>query len=130
MDSSTVKSYADELTGTHGWAIEYFYKNRDKDVFQRDFEKQFDIRRSTASSILSLMEKNGLIVRLSVPQDARLKKITLTEKAIEIHEKLEQAFSKMENDIAFGLSEEETALFFLTVEKIKKNIERMTAEND
>lgn len=130
MDSNTVKSYADELTGTHGRAIEYFYKNRDKDIFQRDFEKQFDIRRSTASSILSLMEKNGLIVRLGVPQDARLKKIILTKKATELHEKVEQAFLKMEKDICLGLTQEETALFFSTIDKVKKNMERMTNEND
>lgn len=130
MDSNTVKSYADELTGTHGRAIGYFYRNSDRDIFQKDFEKEFDIRRSTASNILSLMEKNGLIVRLGVPQDARLKKIVLTKKATELHEKVEQAFMKMEKDIAFGLTQEEKALFFSTIEKIRKNIERMTAEND
>ena len=38
-------------TGLHGWAIKYFYDNREKDIFQRDFEERFSIRRSTASKI-------------------------------------------------------------------------------
>ena len=118
------------MTGTHGWAIGYFYHNRHKDIFQKDFEKEFDIRRSTASNILSLMEKNGLIIRQSVPDDARLKKILLTEKAVEIHEKIEESFSKMEKDISQGISEEEMEAFLVTVDKIRNNIERLTAEND
>ncbi len=129
MDSDAVKSYLDEMTGTHGWAIGYFYNNRDRDIFQRDFEKEFDIRRSTASNILSLMEKNGLIVRVGVPQDARLKKIILTQKAVELHERVEDQFKKMEADISKGISSEEMDAFFLTIDKIKNNIERMTLEN-
>ena len=130
MDSNAIKSHADELTGTHGWAIGYFYRNRDKEIFQKDFEKEFDIRRSTASNILALMEKNGLITRQSVPGDGRLKKITLTEKAALLHSQIEAAFKKMEHDISRDISPEEMDAFFRTIDKIKNNIERMTTEND
>lgn len=130
IDTATAKSLADEMTGTHGRAIGYFYHNRDKDIFQKDFEKEFDIRRSTASNILSLMEKNGLIIRQSVPDDARLKKIVLTEKAVEIHNEIEASFDKMEKDISEGISREEMEAFLFTMDKIRKNIERLTAEND
>lgn len=130
MDSNAIKSYIDEMTGTHGWALKYFYKNRDKDIFQRDFEREFDIRRSTASSILSLMEKNGLITRQSVESDGRLKKIMLTDKAVDIHKRVEAAFDKMEEDIMKGISEEETEAFLKTLDRIKSNIERMSKEND
>ena len=128
MDSAAIKNYVDEMTGTHGWALGYFCRNRDRDIFQKDFEKHFDIRRSTASSILSLMEKNGLITRESVESDARLKKIVLTRKALEIHLKVEQAFDKMESDISEGISDEEMENFLKTVDKIKNNIERMSKE--
>ena len=130
MDAKALKSYIDEMTGTHGWALRYFHHNRDRDIFQRDFEKEFDIRRSTASSILALMEKNGLITRESVPHDARLKKIVLTKKAEDIHNQVEKSFSQMEKDIARDISDKELEAFFATLEKIKINIERMTLEND
>lgn len=130
IDTNAIKSHVDEMTGTHGWAIAYFYDHRDRDIFQKDFEKEFDIRRSTASNILALMEKNGLIIRESVPQDARLKKIILTQKAVDIHKKVSEAFEKMEEEISAGLSKEEISVLLNTLQKIKNNIERMTEDND
>ena len=118
----------DTATGCHSFALRFFAENADRDIFQKDFERQFDIRRSTASSILSLMEKNGLITRQSVESDARLKKIVLTEKALEIHKRIEAAFDKMEKEIMQGISVEDAAVFFATLDTIKSNIERMSKE--
>ena len=112
-----------ESTGVHGWAIRYFYENRDKDVFQRDFEARFLIRRSTATNMLKLMEKNGLIIREPVSYDARLKKIVLTEKAIEIHKKAIKNIELLENTLKKGITEEELRSFYNVVDKIKANME-------
>ena len=124
MDSDAAKSYVDKLTGTHGWAIGYLYHNRDRDIFQKDFEQEFNIRRSTASTILSLMEKNGLINRESVDYDARLKKITLTDKAIEIQNFVEASLGRMENMLGQGISDSELEIFFSVLDKINRNLER------
>ena len=124
MDSDAAKSYVDKLTGTHGWAIGYLYHNRDRDIFQKDFEQEFNIRRSTASTILSLMEKNGLINRESVDYDARLKKITLTDKAIEIQNFVEASFDRMENMLGQDISDSELEIFFSVLDKINRNLER------
>ena len=113
----------EESTGVHGWAIRYFYENRDKDIFQRDFEARFSIRRSTATNMLKLMEKNGLITRESVPYDARLKKIVLTEKAIEIHHKATQNIKNIENTLKKGITYEELKFFYSVIDKIKANLE-------
>lgn len=124
IDSDTTKLYVDKMTGTHGWAVGYFYSHRDRDVFQKDLEQEFEIRRSTASNILSLMEKNGLIKRESVPYDARLKKITLTDKAIEVQEQIDKNFEKMEATMRSGISEQEMNTFFNVLDKICNNLER------
>ena len=124
MDSDAAKSYADKMTGTHGWAIGYLFHNSDRDIFQKDFEQEFNIRRSTVSSILSLMEKNGLIQRENVDYDARLKKITLTEKAIEIQTLVDASFDCFENMLKQGISEEELEIFFRVLDKINNNLER------
>ena len=91
----------------HGWAINYFYENRDRDIFQKDFEEKFLIRRSTASNMLKLMEKDGYIKRVSVENDARLKKIVAAR----------------EKRLRKGLTDEELEAFFRIVEKLKKNME-------
>ena len=121
---SATRSYVDSLTGTHGWVIRYLYENRDNDIFQRDIEKTFGVRRSTVTSMLQIMEKNGLITRGSVPYDSRLKKITPTEKALELHRQISSEIDAIEAELSAGLSEEEIACFIATVEKIKKNLQK------
>ena len=129
MDSDASKSYVDKMTGTHGWAVGYFYRNRNKDIFQKDFEQEFNIRRSTASTILSLMEKNDLIKRESVDYDARLKKITLTQKALDVQSVVLDAFDRFEKTMQQGISDEELTVFYSVLDKINKNMER-NDEND
>ncbi len=51
------------------------------DIYQKDVEKEFQIRRSTATGTLQILEKNGFITREAVKRDARLKKLVPTEKA-------------------------------------------------
>lgn len=75
----------DQITRMHHWIIGFLYANQTKDIFQRDVEAEFKISRSTTSSMLTLMEKKGLVIRQSVPGDARLKKLTLTERAVQLH---------------------------------------------
>lgn len=121
---SATRSYVDSLTGTHGWVIRYLYENKDNDIFQRDIEKTFGVRRSTITSMLQIMEKNGLITRGSVPYDSRLKKITPTEKALELHRRISDEIDAIEAELSAGLSEEEISAFISTIEKIKKNLNK------
>lgn len=110
-------------TGYHGWALRYFAENQDKDIYQRDFEEKFSIRRSTATKILQLMEKNGLIERKSVESDARLKKIVLTKKGSDIHKSALLNLQNFEKRLRKGISDEELKTFFKTIDKIKENLE-------
>lgn len=52
-----------------------------REIYQKDIEEEFQIRKSTVTGILQLMEKNGFIYRESVEKDARLKRIVPTKKA-------------------------------------------------
>ncbi len=130
LDGDATKLYVDKMTGTHGWAVGYLYDNRHRDIFQRDFEQEFDIRRSTASSILSLMEKNGLITRESVPYDARLKKIVLTDKAVEIQSVVNKSFDRLESTMKKDISQEDLEIFFSVLDKVCNNLERKDITND
>lgn len=111
------------LTGLNLWILGYLYCNRDKDIFQRDFEEQFKIRRSTTTNVLKTMEKKGLIRRISVDYDGRLKKIELTDKSLAIHEKIERDIMVMEQKVINGLTEEEIITFCKIIDKIKNNLE-------
>lgn len=114
----------DPVKGINGWAIGYFYENREKDIFQKDFESAFSIRRSTASKILKTMEQKGLIERISVENDARLKKIIITDKAIDIHKKIISEIKNREERLREGISEEELRVFFGVMKKLSANMEK------
>ncbi|MBR2448353.1 MAG: MarR family transcriptional regulator [Clostridia bacterium] len=109
--------------GINGWAISYFFDNSDKDIFQKDFENEFSIRRSTASNILKTMEQNGFIKRESVESDARLKKIVLTEKAINIHKSVLRSINEREERLRKGLTAEEAETFLKITDKLIANME-------
>ena len=68
------------------------------------------------------MEKNGLITRQSVPYDARLKKIVLTDKAVEIQNFVNKNLDEFEEGISRGISNEELEVFFGVLEKIRENL--------
>ena len=60
------------LTGMQSRVMHYILvKYAAEPVFQRDVEGAFGLSRSTATGILQLMEKNGLILRESAANDAR-----------------------------------------------------------
>lgn len=114
---------AGKPTRMQSWIISYLYHRQEQEVFQRDIQELLSVRRSTVTGILQLMEKNGLIVRTSVDEDARLKKITLTPKAVEMHEQVQRGISSVENKISAGLTAEEKAIFMRLCEKIRANLE-------
>jgi len=105
-----------------GWILGFLHNNCDKDIYQRDIEKQFEIRRSTATNILNLMEKNGYIKREKTEFDARLKKICLTQKARQYNDNLVKRIENTEKLMTKNISEEEIKTFFEVVEKIKSNL--------
>lgn len=119
----------DQFPGPHatpmqGRVIKYLYENADKgDLFQRDLEQYFSIRRSTATGILNLMEQGGLVRREGVEYDARLKKLVLTPKAVEQHMRFSRRITETEALMRRGLSREELEQFFVLIGKIKRNLE-------
>ena len=110
----------EQTTPMHGWIIEYLYRHRDEPVFQRDIEREFSITRSTVTNILQLMERKGYIQRLSVPQDARLKQLVLTEEGIRLHEKTLLSFHPTDDYVAGLLTEEENAELLRLLNKLRE----------
>ena len=110
-------------TPMHGWIVEYLYAHRDAPVFQRDIERDFSITRSTVTNILQLMERKGYIERQSVPQDARLKMLVLTEKGRGFHEKTMLSLHQADEFVAGLLTEEENAELLRLLNKLKEGLQ-------
>lgn len=124
VDNSGVRAEMESVTGTNGWVIIYLSHHPDDDVYQRDLEQIFSVRRSTMSNILALMEKKELIRRESVSHDARLKKLILTEKAQNLCRSMEADRANTEAIITEGITPEEMEVFFDITRRMRENLER------
>ena len=102
--------------------VRYLHEHKGEEICQRDLERDFNITRSTVTGILQLMEKKGYILRVSVPTDARLKKILLTEKGEKLYHDVRDHVQSMEKFLVRGMTEEEVDQLLFLLEKIKKNL--------
>ena len=125
LDASPAKSCMDHLTGVHGWIIGYLYHHRERDTFQRDLENELGMSRSTATTVLQLMEKNELLTRHGVPYDARLKKLVLTDKAVGLLQTFEADCERLDEAVMEGISPEEREQFMKLCGIMISNLEKM-----
>ena len=109
------------ITGLQSRTLSYIYfLGKDGNVFQKDVEKAFNIRRSTASELIKKLEEKDYIKRESVIGDARLKKLLLTNLGITLHNKIQQVIKDNELQLGDILTEKEKKDFIVTMGKIKE----------
>ncbi len=96
------------LTGKQFFILGFVLKQSKKgEITQKDIENFGNVRKSSVSSIISNLEKNGFIVRKPSEKDSRVNIILPTEKAYEIECKINAKKKKVENEIFSCFSEEE-----------------------
>ena len=95
---------------------------REQDLFQKHVEEEFNLRRSTATELLKLMEKKGLIYREGVSYDARLKKIMPTDKGVMLEGQVLKDILEMEQFITRDIPKEELDTFIRIGIKMMKNL--------
>lgn len=120
----------DSVVGTNGWIIAYLTENSDREVFQKDIEREFGITRSTASKVIDLMEQKGLVERKKVPQDARLRQLILTDKSRKISDLILEDKERLEKTLMRGFSDEEKELLSDCLLRMKKNLEQEGENNN
>ncbi|GAA0105844.1 MarR family transcriptional regulator [Paraclostridium sordellii] len=124
MDASVINAIDDNLTISQAYVIDFIsIEGKNKEIFQKDLEREFDLKRSSVSLMLNNMEKSDLIERVPVTEDARLKKIVLTEKSKKIYEKISIAIDSIENRLSEDITQEEIEVFQIVLEKIRNNLE-------
>ena len=80
--------------------------------------------RSTASGILGAMEKKQLITRESIPRDARLKRLVLTEKGMEFQLEIMENFDRIQKILSADIPKEKLECFLEVLDMIKENAVR------
>ena len=112
----------DDLTLVQAHTLRYLDEHKEEDVFQRDIEKVLNVRRSTCTEILNVLERDGYIERHSVNSDKRLKKLVLTAKTKELHLTISKNVERLEALLKKDINEEELEIFFKVIDKMKQNV--------
>lgn len=124
IENNDTVRFVNELTSANAHILRFLAKNQHTDIYQKTIEENFSITKSTTSKVLKLMEQNGLINRLGVDNDARLKKIILTEKGLAIHESIRNVLDDVEKKALDGFNEEEIEMLYSFFDRIKTNLKK------
>lgn len=114
-------SSREKFSGSQGRVL-HFLLAQSNDVFQKDIEEEYSLRPSTATVLLKKMEQNGLIYREAAENDARWKKIIVSEKALHYKDMVMADILNLEDQLTRGISENDLDVFFSVVEKMLDNI--------
>lgn len=112
----------DLLTGSNGWILDYLLQNANREVYQRELEEEFSITRSTASKVVHLMEKKGLVERRPAAHDARMRKLALTVKAGTLALEMRSVSENLSQILMRDFAPEEIDNLYEYIERMKKNL--------
>ena len=107
-----------ELTSSQYKVIKFLYANPPASVRQIDIEEHFSLRNPTVTGILQNLEKNGWIERLPNPEDARSKVISVTKKALNLKDEMDNLGDTIESELTKNLSEDEHEELVFLLKKI------------
>ena len=123
VQRSVTQYEMEAVSGTNGRIVRFLSEHADRDVYQKDLESEFGITRSTASRVLRLMEQKGLVERQSVPHDARLKKLLLTERSRKLVQQMCQTGTTVDTRLLSGFSPQEVQTLYGFLDRMFQNLE-------
>ena len=109
--------------------LHYLRLHQNEDVFQKDLEAVFSISGATVTNILKVMEKDGLITRVPMEKDARLKKLQMTEKGLQYDKAAYANVIRLEEGMEKDFTEEELTRFREYLDRLTQNIVDLVDEN-
>ena len=102
--------------------MNYLLKNQGRQIYQQDICDTFNLRRSTVSGILTTMEKNDILKRVSDTKDPRKKEIKLTKTFIDNTKKVSDEFRKMESILEQNFTLEDKKELIRLLKKLEGNL--------
>ena len=118
------------IGGSQGNILNYIIaESQNRSVYQKDIEREFGLRPSTATECLNALEKNELICRIPEEKDGRYKKIVFTEKAHLVKDTLRGEITETEAILLRGISKKEQAEFMRIADIMLKNLDSVDAKN-
>lgn len=122
LEKSAGESEPKEVSGANGRIIRFLSEHENDPVYQKDIERAFGITRSTASRVLMLMEQKGLVLRSGVEHDARLKRVTLTDRSRAFGAAMCERGHAMDEKLMTGFSDAEKEQLRTFIRRMLNNL--------
>ncbi|MFA6850880.1 MAG: MarR family transcriptional regulator [Selenomonadaceae bacterium] len=112
------------ITGVQASILHFIMiESKYRDVFQKDIEEEFKVRRSSATNILQVLEKGQYIRRETIAYDARLKKIVLTAKTIELDKIIMEHIVKINERMLQNIPSDKLQDFQEVLSEMSRNLD-------
>ena len=102
----------------------FFLYKSEKPIYQKDIEQYLKIRRSSATQMLNVLERDGYIVRQIAKHDARLKEIQVTDSTLLLIDVMEAHINKTEWMLRQNIDEDDLSVFFKVLDQLKANLKK------
>ena len=112
-----------DITLEQAHALDFLVANMDEGITQKHMEKAFRRKGSSISSIVTNLEKKGLVERKTDLTDERRKIIRPLPKGIKIVKDFQVFFEELEAEMTKDFSTEDNALLTSLLNRIIKNLE-------
>ncbi len=99
---------------------------KNEGISQLEISKHLKLDKSSITSQLQLLEKNGYISRQISDHDARMHQLSITEKTEEILEPIKMVHASWTENLLDGFSENEKTEVFTYLEKMLSNARNKT----
>lgn len=132
LDARINAEVSSELSGVRGMVLGDIVRaeRQGRDVYQRDIEQWFNIRRSSVTAMLQGMEQDGFITRSAVAKDARLKRLIATEKGRACHKQIKASIARFEDDLQSGIDPQQAAAARAVLEQTLRNAQHILQEEN
>ena len=106
-----------------------YLANHDE-VYQSDFEKEFNISRATVYDVLNTMEKKGIITREKCNVDTRKNKVILNSDVLEHHRKVKEKIANINKELIKNIESNDLIVFNSVIEQMNKNMHSLLEGSD
>ena len=112
-----------DMKGPQSMALGYLiHASAQDEIYVKDLEKYMKIRKSTASELVSRLEKNGYVKTEKSQKDGRLKRLIVTEEGHAAHDRILQFLQEIDYRLVEGLSKEEVDTFVNLLNRLIQNM--------
>ena len=106
-----------------------YLANHDE-VYQSDFEREFNISRATVYDVLNTMEKKGIITREKSSVDTRKNRVILNKDVLDHHMEVKKKINDINRELVKYIDINDLFVFSKVLEQMNKNMHNLLEGSD